>query len=575
MGRGHDRKNILLISLDDMIDVVRYRTAFGVEISTPAIDALVERGVLFANAFTASPICNSARTAALTGRSPFATGVHHNDGAWINHVVPVEETLIGRAHAAGWHTAARGKLFHGRNFSAEVRAYLEPALDEADWTWGHQSAGPSFPGPLGGSSLPDDAHYDVISARWAARFLQDPPEETPFLLSVGLTKPHFSWDVPRRFFDRYDRDRIEVPDLDDLGWLDLPRHFRNLLQTGGDWAQRRIEAMGAETWRDAVHAYLAAVSFADAQVGEVIGALDRAGGWDDTTVLLWSDHGHHLGDRDVWHKFTLWEEAASVPLVVVDPDLGRPGARVETPASILDIWPTLASLTGLPPPAAADGLDLAPLMADPEAGLPREGVVTSAYASRALRTDAFRYNLYTSGEEELFEVGGGEVFGRDVSGRPGFDGVLAEMRARLVREAAALGVEVVAAGEDRVGGAGSETLVLVGDARGEGRGGDDTYHLTPERRVAERGDGGADRAVIATDVDWRLPRAVEAGALTSGSDGALIGNALNNRRRATAGTTSSSAGAAATCWRAAAATTCCAAGAASTRRTARAAPACA
>ena len=546
MPQSDSRKNIVLISLDDMIDVVRHREVFGVTIHTPAIDELMERGVTFENAFTASTLCNPSRTAVLSGRSPFMTGVQDNTGLAIFDVIPAEQTLIGQAQEGGWFTAARGKLFHG-GASPNIKNYAGPVIDMADWTEGYGArwtdAPGMFPGPLGDSPVPDEEIHDVLTAQWARDFLSDTPKDVPFFLSVGISKPHQRWDVPKEYYELYDREEIVLPEVSGVKFEDLPAHFRNILQHQPE-THDLILAGGPDLWGDAIRGYLAAVSFADAQIGKVLDALTENGLWESTTVLLWSDHGFHLGDREIWRKFTLYEEAASVPLVVVDPEIGTPGTRVSTPASTLDIWPTLSGLTGMPAPANPDGFDLAPLMADPDVDLPRHGVITSVYGSISLRTEKSRYTLYPSGEEELFRVGKGKVFGQDVSDRPELEDRLERMRDLMHEEAEALGIRFVETGDTERGTNGGDTFILVGEARGKGGLGDDIYHLVPEGTAVEKPDGGHDTVVIGTDQPWRLPENVEDAVMTSGSEGklrataeanTLRGSNMNNEMRGLAG----------------------------------------
>ncbi|MFD0982527.1 sulfatase-like hydrolase/transferase [Tropicimonas aquimaris] len=429
------KKNVLLITIDDMLDVVRYRDAFGVPILTPAIDELMQRGVTFENASTVVPLCVPSRTAVLTGRSPFETGVHTNWGPQAMDVAPAEETLIGQACDAGWYTAARGKLFHGEDGEG-CRSYLSPILKMSDNSGGYVNQTDRMGEVYYGSPVPESDTYDYRTAQWASAFLGDLTAQEPFFLSVGILKPHKAWDVPEKYFDLYDADAIALPDGvgDDLE--NLPEYLKTVINRSG-FRHDAITGDSHETWRNLIHGYLAAISYADAQIGRILDSMTDTGLWDSTTVLLWSDHGLHLGDRNLWGKPTLYEEAASIPFVVVDPDIGTPGARVSTPASALDIWPTLTGLTGIPAPLNGNGVDLSPLMTDPNAEFSRHGVITSLYGSLSLRTEKARYNLYLSGEEEMFPLNGGQVFGEDVSDDPGYQKLLGQMRTALETEARA------------------------------------------------------------------------------------------------------------------------------------------
>ena len=521
-------KNVLVISLDDMLDVVRYRDAFGVRVRTPALDSLAERGVTFENSFTPVPQCNPARVATMTGRSPFSTDVHHNGDSLLFDVAPVGRTLFGAAKQAGWFAASGGKMIHEKPEFDAARDYLRQGLNELLEPSGYRGSGQKLPGSIGDSPVPESDTKDARTVEWATRFLTDPPQGKPFFLNVGLSRPHLSWDVPKKYYDLYDPDEIEVPEIEGVTFGDLPKFYRNALNFNSKIHDRMVTE---DLWKDHVHAYLAAVSFADARIGDLLEAMTEAGRWSDTTVVLWSDHGHHLGDRDLWRKFTLWEEAASIPLIFVDPDVGEPGARISTPASLLDIWPTLSSLAGLPAPRRADGLDLSPLMSDPSAELPRGGVVTSAYGSVSLRTEDWRYTLYNSGEEELFRVGEGQVHGRNLLETGSHDAVVDGLRDLLETEMLKFGVTIVGQGERVRGGPEDDVFVVVGKATAIGEDGDDAYFVTGRGEIVERGGGGEDMAYVAAKGEWKLPRHVEDAVLLSASRASIHGNGADNEIR--------------------------------------------
>ena len=166
-----------------------------------------------------------------------------------------------------------------------------------------------------------------------------------------------------------------------------------------DWA------VEAGVWKDGVRAYLASVSFADAMVGLVLDALEESGRGDDTIIVLWSDHGWHLGEKARWRKHTLWRESTRVPLIVVAPGITQPGSRSATPVSLMDLYPTLTQLAGLPTPDHVEGMSLVPLLEDPGATLERAAVVTTyGYRNHAVSGDRYRYIAYSDGSEELYDL---------------------------------------------------------------------------------------------------------------------------------------------------------------------------
>ena len=516
-------KNVIMISVDDMIDVVRYRDAFGTGLLTPNIDRLMAMGVTFGNAFTPVPLCGPARAAVLTGQSPFDTGIHHNTTDQLHDVFPIEDTLFGAFSDAGFYIAARGKMLHLHD-SEPVEEYLKPILDEGEWRGGYDNGGGDLFGTeLGDSPVPEEEMIDAITGTWAADFLNRYDHGgDPFFLSVGFHRPHLGWDVPKEYYDLYDLNDIAVPAIDGVSYDDLPAFFQNLIGAGDKPHDKVIDA-GA--WAELVRAYMAAISFADAQVGKVLDAIDANGLWDTSTVVLWSDHGYHLGDRDVWQKFTLWEEAASVPFIIADPDLDR-GRVIDAPVSLLDVWPTIAGLTGINGPENPRGLDLAPLMLGDVDSLPREGVVTSAYGSLSVRTGTWRYTLYQSGEEELFRVDRGQIHGTDVSSKAKNADILLEMRELLKAEASEIGVEVadvVTRGTQE-----DDVFTVIDGGTAQGGKGDDIYLISDGGTVIEKWNGGHDKLFVSTDTLYKLAANVEDAELTFHSDGDLKGNWLDN-----------------------------------------------
>lgn len=501
-------KNVILLAVDDLIDVVRFGNVLGVDIQTPNIDRLRDMGVTFENSFTPVPLCSPARTATLTGRSPFSTGVQHNEGLGITHVATPADTILGAFHEAGFYTALRGKMFHG--YIDIITEWLGDTLDEFGGSDGYLNNDNDFPQPQP-ADVPEGDHLDAITAGWAANFIETYDRDTPFFLSVGIRKPHLAWDVPQEYFDLYNPNDIELPEIG-VRFEDLPVFVQNFIGMGFDAHDDILEA---DVWAETIQAYLAAVSFADAQVGRVLDAVD----WDTTTLAFFSDHGYHLGDRDNWQKFTLWEEAASVPFIIADPDLGR-GEVVSTPASLIDLWPTLAALTGIEPPADSDGVDL---FSDHG----REAVLTTAYGSVSIRTEEWRYTIYQSGEVELFEVKDGGIFEKDISGREGTAETVEAMHNLLVTALAdQYGVTLVSEGDAR-GNRSDQTYIVIDGAFANGKAGDDFYYVSEGSIVKDK--SGYDGIMVSSKADWlRLYDGIEYAELAQKSTVALIGNALNN-----------------------------------------------
>jgi serralysin len=405
-------------------------------------------------------------------------------------------------------------LIH-RQKAADTQAYLDPAIDHLgkggkSWSWISKKSAIRRSEP---TETPISDLEDTVTARSAANFLDHYAGSKPFFMAVGLHKPHLAWEVPQKFYDRYDLNAINVPEIDGLGIDELPAFFRNMIGSGGggrlhEWIEKRGD------WADLLQAYFAAISYSDAQIGKVLRAMDRGEHWDDTTFVFFSDHGYHLGDRDLWGKFTLWEEAASIPMIIADPDLKR-GMVSTTPASLLDVWPTIASLARAPAPAHTNGVDLT-------ADHGREGVITSAFGSLSLRTAEWRYTVYQDGEEELFQIDDIKHAKPIQNADPA---VLADLRATLKAEAKAFyDVHVV---DDRtVGSKEADTFVMIGESTAVGGRGDDTFFVTGDSVV--KAGKGYDTAMVSAD-RYEMPDNVEAGKIVGRAHGTLIGNAHANK----------------------------------------------
>ncbi len=224
--------------------------------------------------------------------------------------------------------------------------------------------------------------------------------DRPFFLACGIFRPHLPWYVPQKYFDLYPVDKIELPIVrgDDLD--DVPAEGRALSE------QRRGEfdtIKAADRWKHAVQAYLASISFADAQVGRLLSAVKASGQSERTIVVLWSDHGWHLGEKNHWHKMTLWEEATRVPLIFVAPGVTAPGGRCSSPASLIDLFPTLNKLCGLPALEDLDGESLVPLLRDPDAQRAAPAIIEYKPGQCAVRMTHHRYIRYSDGSEELYD----------------------------------------------------------------------------------------------------------------------------------------------------------------------------
>lgn len=396
LAQSPPRPNVLFIAVDDLNDWVGVLGGHP-DAKTPNIDRLAARGVLFTRAYCPAPACNPSRAALLTGLRPSTTGVYHNNQPWRPAPLLREAvTLPQHFMLGGYHAAGGGKIFHG--------AFDEPASWH-EYRRGGRAGLPRLPAPTGGAGgitwgpldVADEQTEDYHIVQWAIERLKE-KRDKPLFLACGVHKPHMPWQVPRKYFDLYPPEKIRLPDVpaDDLA--DVPPAGVKMAAPQGDHAN----ILRTNNWRNAVQAYLACVSYADAQVGRLLDALDAdATLRDNTVVVLWGDHGWHLGEKHHWRKFALWEEATRTPLIIAAPGV-KPG-RAAAPVDLVDLYPTLVELCGVAPREGLEGQSLVPLLKDPSSTRQRPALTTHGRGNHALRTARWRYIRYADGSEELYD----------------------------------------------------------------------------------------------------------------------------------------------------------------------------
>jgi arylsulfatase A-like enzyme len=403
-----DRPNVLFLSVDDLNDWVGFLGGHP-QVKTPHLDRLAAGGTAFTNAHCQAPLCNPSRTSVLTGLRPTTTGVYalapwfRTADRWKDH-----PTVFQHFRRHGYTTLTAGKVFHDAYPPKVDRRDGGPEVD----VWGtHGGFTPRpkakfvrTPSPIplmdwGPFPDRDEECHDYDVASWAVDRLKSPPRQ-PFFLAVGLRHPHVPCYAPPRWFDLYPDDKLAMPPVRADDRADLPRfagflHWK-LPEPRLGWLRETGQ------WRPHVRAYLASVSYADAQVGRVLDALDASGLAKNTIVVLWSDHGYHLGEKGITGKNTLWERSTRVPLVVAGPGVTA-GAKCGRPAELLDLYPTLADLCGLPTKDGLDGISLVPQLRDAAARRDRPAVTTHNPGNHAVRSERWRYVRYADGSEELYD----------------------------------------------------------------------------------------------------------------------------------------------------------------------------
>ncbi len=397
--------NILFLAVDDLNDWVGCLGGHP-QAKTPNIDRLAARGTLFTNAHCQAPLCNPSRSSLLTGLRPSTTGIYALQPG-IRSVAALKDhvTLPQYLAAHGYSTFVAGKIFHDGSIPPEGR------VNESE-SWGISGGMPYPPEKFVATPAAIKAmdwgvfpDHDEDQADWkiadaAIERLGSLPPGRPFFVAAGFRLPHVPLFASRRWFDLFPDESLVMPpmaeddrdDIPDFAWYlhwKLPEPRLSWLREAGQW-------------RPLVRAYLASTSFMDSQVGRVLEALEASGHAEDTVIVLWSDHGWHLGEKGITGKNSLWERSTRVPLVFKGPGVA-PGARCRQPVELLDVYPTLVELAGLPSKRGLEGHSLVPLLEDPEAPRPWPAITTHNQGNHAVRSRDWRYIRYADGSEELYD----------------------------------------------------------------------------------------------------------------------------------------------------------------------------
>ncbi len=440
------KPNVLFIAIDDLND---WTGCLGghPQARTPNIDRLAQRGTLFKRAYCAAPACLPSRAAAMTGVAPYRSGCYANSPTqtWQDILLPKADPLPAHFRANGYETAGAGKIYHHyQNHPASWDDFwpsknlqfppthvpakeYQPAFDKKprsknwymEFNWGPLDKKVERTGDWMSMKF-------VSQELWAKR-------AKPFFLACGIYRPHVPWFVPRKFFKMFPLDKIQLPPKKADDYSDIPKgaprrgpcHYYKVLDANGYHKQ-------------AVQAYLASIAYADDLVGRLLENLDASGQADNTIVVLWSDHGWHLGEKLTYRKFTLWEEACRVPMIIALPkkmQIGRrQGVNCSRPVNLLDLYPTLVELCGLPKPRQRlDGHSLVGLLKNPAADWEHGSITSHGFKNDSIRTERWRFTRYADGSEELYDHDNDPYEWTNLAGKPAYKELVAALRKRLPR----------------------------------------------------------------------------------------------------------------------------------------------
>lgn len=402
------KPNVLFIAIDDQNDWVGCLGGHPMA-KTPYMDALAQRGTVFLNAHCQSPLCNPTRTSLMLSQRPTTTGVY-GLSPWFRTIDQFKDrvALPQYFHANGYKTYTAGKIYH---------AGFPPAPErQAEFdVWGPAGGVGVKPDkklipatPMGNHPLMDWGVFphrdedkgDHIVASWAIERLAAMPKDEPFFLSVGFALPHVPCFITQKWYDLYPDDDSLLPairenDRDDTPAFSWYLHW-NLPEPRLKWVRDNRQ------WRNLVHSYLASTSFIDAQIGRILEALKSGGYSDNTVVVVWGDHGYHLGEKLITGKNTLWEDSTRVPLIFAGPGVAS-GGRCTQPAELLDIYPTLVELCGLAPRNDLEGHSLAPQLKDAKTSRPWPAITSHNQGNHTVRSERWRFIVYADGTEELYD----------------------------------------------------------------------------------------------------------------------------------------------------------------------------
>jgi arylsulfatase A-like enzyme len=398
--------NVLLIVADDMNEYGFFHTH--PQVKTPALDAFRQSSISFRNAYCPAPACSPSRTAFLSGVSPHRSGKYYNGSeAWSIPLMQNQETLMEWFQRAGFNTYGKGKLFHSqisrervaRNFVGPTgKAGFGPFPDSTHRTFGSKGR---FRGV---QAFAEEEFPDSRNAENVIEILQE-KHEKPFFIMYGLWRPHSPYTCPQRFLDMYNPDEITIPkgyassDLEDLP--PIPRTYiqeddqKEFLQIANSEAQ----------WKRYLRGYFACYTYVDYNIGRVLDALEASEYAENTIVVVTSDNGFHMGEKDRFNKNSLWEQSAITPMAIRVPGSGHGGEICRSPVNLQDLYPTFVDYCGdgLEPLQPIDGNSIRELLEDPATEWENPSITYFGQNWVSVRSERFRFISYPDGTEELYD----------------------------------------------------------------------------------------------------------------------------------------------------------------------------
>ena len=433
------KPNILFISVDDLNDWAGY--SGHEQVISPSMDKLAKEGVWFSQAYCQYPLCGPSRASVMSGfyyhqLKPTRLQIKDSD------VAKTTDSMGSRMlHAYfkdhGYKTMAVGKILH--------RHLPEADLDESggrgSWNYHVDENGKRVKTHWQStntltdwdvSQIPEEKMSDTKAAKWAVEKLGE-EHDKPFMLMVGFLRPHVPWYAPEKYFKMYDREKITLPPYKKDDLTDVPKAGNATINDGYPRTEWAIEN---NQWKHIVQSYLASITFVDHKVGQVLDALEASPHRDNTIVVLWSDHGYHLGEKNTFQKHTLWERSAKVPLIVkLPPSLEgqMTKGRCDRVVGLIDLYPTLVDLCGLPANDKAVGHSFKTLLKDHDSTWHHPALTYLKDGGKSIRTSRYRYIEYADGTAELYNHSDDPNEWNNLIADPEYADALKMMREKLAK----------------------------------------------------------------------------------------------------------------------------------------------
>ncbi len=427
------KKNVLLIMSDDFnhwLPAIGYYP----DAKTPNLNKLASRGLLFTRAYSASPVCNPSRNALWSGYRPYTTGIMGNQDGYIREIPGFKNALTLNQYFTthGYHTLGAGKLYHPGKMGS-------PDTDPAHWSQLYKGGTGSKGGPFyrykgatvswsaGELDLNTEAE-DTVMANFVANFISKYPAsaastEKPFFIGCGLFRPHLPWNCDKRFYDMYPLDDIKLPagyKDNDLADVKIP----------GNATEIHDQILKDNKWKEGIRAYLANLSYADYNVGLLLDALEKSPHRDNTIVLFMGDHGWHLGEKNRWSKHAVFDQANHTSLIIYDPSSPADGQTCDNVVSLLDLYPTLVELCGLPANPETEGRSLAPLLQNPARADWQHSLLLSYNGTHYIKTNEWTF-IEQGENSQLYHAKKDPYEWTNLYGKPGSEIIIAALRAEM------------------------------------------------------------------------------------------------------------------------------------------------